>query len=387
MALVSKTFSQIITFTRASTGTYFDSAGVLQSAAIDTPRLDYNPSTLAAQGLLIEEARTNLVLQSQDFATTWTATASPTITTDTTAAPDGTTTADTIASTSSSSYVAQTITFTGDGTKAYSFFIKAGTSGNTRIFIRDATAGVSRGQVDIVWTGGVPSPTVTNGSLQSLQSCPNGWYRVSVIADSVVAANSNQFRIQPDNVSGTGDIIIWGFQAENGAFSTSYIPTTTTALTRSADVASVNTLSPWFNATEGTLFTEYSRYTNASAGRIATFSNGTNQNQIRINASVSTNIRPDWQVLTGGSVEANVIGAVEVAVNAVGKTAGRYATNNFQQATNGTLGTPDTIGTVPSVTTLHLGGNEVAGNLNGWLRRLTFYPRTLVNGDLQAITA
>ncbi len=49
MALVCKPFGDIITFTRASTATYFDSTGTLQSAAIDSPRLDYNPSTLAAQ--------------------------------------------------------------------------------------------------------------------------------------------------------------------------------------------------------------------------------------------------------------------------------------------------------------------------------------------------
>src|SRR6187551_3404122 len=53
-----------ITFTRASTATYFDSAGVMQTAATNAPRWDYDPATLALRGLLIEEARTNVIVSS-----------------------------------------------------------------------------------------------------------------------------------------------------------------------------------------------------------------------------------------------------------------------------------------------------------------------------------
>ena len=390
MALTCKPFGDIITFTRASTATYFDSAGVLQSAAIDAPRFDYNPSTLAARGLLIEEARTNLLLQSEDFSTTWTTSASPTITTNTTVAPDGTTTADTITSTSTSSYVAQIVTFTGDGTKTYSIFIKAGTSGNTRLSIRDTTALVSRGQADITWAGSVPSVSVTNGSLQALQACPNGWYRLQVIVDSVIAANTNQLRIQPDNTVGTGSVIFWGAQIENAAFSTSYIPTTTTALTRSADVASVNTLTPWFNSSQGTLFTEalLVQPPSTTVNQLSALSDNTNNNRIQLGASTASSGNLNFLITDTSVLQANpLVGSIST----VGphKAAGGYLVNSVQVAVNGALGTEDTSATIPaSISVLNIGaaGNpNTRGNL--WVRRITYYPRRLSNAELQSLTS
>lgn len=53
-----------ITFARATTATFIGSDGLIQSAAIDAPRFDYDPVTLAAKGLLVEETRTNLLLNS-----------------------------------------------------------------------------------------------------------------------------------------------------------------------------------------------------------------------------------------------------------------------------------------------------------------------------------
>jgi hypothetical protein len=58
-----------ITFTRASNATYFDANGVLQTAANDAPRFDHDPATGESRGLLIEEARTNLLLNSATLAT------------------------------------------------------------------------------------------------------------------------------------------------------------------------------------------------------------------------------------------------------------------------------------------------------------------------------
>ena len=51
-------------FARASTGTYFDKNRVLQTAAVNTPRINWNPETGVFEGVLVEPERTNLLLNS-----------------------------------------------------------------------------------------------------------------------------------------------------------------------------------------------------------------------------------------------------------------------------------------------------------------------------------
>jgi hypothetical protein len=61
--------NNLTTFTRSSTGTYFDANGVLQSAPAGVARFDHNPETGESLGLLMEEARTNLLLNSATLST------------------------------------------------------------------------------------------------------------------------------------------------------------------------------------------------------------------------------------------------------------------------------------------------------------------------------
>jgi hypothetical protein len=61
--------TNLITFTRASNATFIDSNGLIQTATTNTPRFDHNPATGESLGLLIEEQRVNLLLNSETLAT------------------------------------------------------------------------------------------------------------------------------------------------------------------------------------------------------------------------------------------------------------------------------------------------------------------------------
>lgn len=70
--IAADTYSNALTFTRASTATYIDANGVMQTAAVDVPRFDY---TNGVRQALVEGAATNLFLNSatgvtQDITTT-----------------------------------------------------------------------------------------------------------------------------------------------------------------------------------------------------------------------------------------------------------------------------------------------------------------------------
>lgn len=68
--LMESSTPSLMTFTRSSIAKYFDAMGVLRDAAVDTPRIDYDPLTGECKGLLIEESRTNLLTYSSTFRAT-----------------------------------------------------------------------------------------------------------------------------------------------------------------------------------------------------------------------------------------------------------------------------------------------------------------------------
>jgi hypothetical protein len=393
------TGAQLVTFTRASSGTYVDSTGTIRTATTNEARFDHNPVTSESLGLLVEEQRTNLLLQSEDFSTTW-ATISASLSTNTTTAPDGTLTADTVtASSSTGGRVQQNVSFTGDGDKAVSVWLKAGTAPSSRIRIDDSTAGfVNRILLTVTWTNGVASVVADNGTLQGVDAFPNGWYRIRGLAVGVVAANTNRYRIEADSTNGTGSVIAWGAQAENGTFTTSYIPTGASAVTRSADVASItdgpsgSNLTSWLNVNEGSFFAEAQSFqTTATANFAFAISDGTLNNRIDLNVRAgSLGGASRGIVQSGGSTSFDTgnIATPAFTPNLVYRQAIGYQLDNFVHVFNGNTPKTDVSGAVPVAMTILDIGSRASSSLflNGHIRRLTFWPTRLANSTHQSIT-
>jgi hypothetical protein len=209
-------------------------------------------------GYLAEGARTNYVLQSQALENNsyWQTAGNVTVTANTTVAPDGTTTADTIteAATTATHRLSanNNVGFASAVSTPYtiSVFSKKGTRDWHALWFTNNT-GTSQAQAWFnVSTGAVGTVTTTGSdwsgaTARLIQALPNGWYRWSLTATTSGDFAGNVFAFlamaDADGVpSYTGDAaqtsIMWGAMVEAGAFASTYIPTTTVAVARNADV-------------------------------------------------------------------------------------------------------------------------------------------------------
>ncbi len=393
-----------VTFTRASTATYFDSTGTLQSAAIDAPRFDFNPSTLAAQGLLIEESRTNSIRNNTmqgavagtpgTLPTNWNVSGLGTLTQQVvgTGTVNGINYVDIrLSGTTSTTQVAirfdfnNVIAAANGQTWAFSWWqsVVAGSTANLTpqapsMLFYDAGAG---------FLGGIGFTAATFNSTSNFTRQ----------SGSATIATANTAFIQPQInflfASGAAIDITLRIglpQLEQGAFATSVIPTTTTALTRAQDRAVVNTISPWYNSVAGTIYAEFSLTLPASGGNQFFTQTSDNSYNNRIVNNISSTAFPNTSTVSGGTSDGFASTAGAVTANTTVKVAAAYASNDLAISLNGgTVATDNTV-TIPSGLTRfdlgsdHLGFNNVKA---GYLRRITYYPTRLSNAQLQAITA
>ena len=400
---------QRITFTRASTATYVDSGGLIQTAAANEARIDHDPVTGASLGLLLEESRTNNTNNSEVLTDTgggvgaWTANA--------TTAPDGNSTADLWIPVSG--FVdrnAATLSNSINGNNSVltaSVFVKKKELRYAHIaFLSSATYYTRLFDLDtgeFVKEYSFGSPTQTSSTVTAL---PNGWYRLSVSKYVSNTETTARLQVGSTDVSnpshpygqvtyvadGTSGMYFWGAQLEQGAFPTSYIPTSGSTVTRAADAASITgtNFSSWYNSSAGTVFTKFkSQYPD---GEPTTIFEGQARSTIRIFAFTNYN-RVQFQYGSTGVYSND--GASGYPTESDFSSAALFYTDDGTNSSFGGSyqGFPVKSGTGTGGVTISsfifapfTGASGALQASSAHLSRFTYYPTRLPDATLQALT-
>lgn len=391
-----------ITFTRASSATRVNSSGLIESVSSNVARFDYDPVTLACKGLLIEEARTNLLLRSEEFDNNaaWSKSRS-TVTANATTSPDGTVNADKLVedttATNTHRVYQQASKAASSLTRTFSVYLKASERTFSRITVADNIEGVTA-RVDIDLSAGtIGAATVSGGSTitspsATISAAGSGWYRVTLTATFDATITSPGAFVFVCNalggVSYTGDgssgIFVWGAQWEDGSWATSYIPTTSATVTRAVDVPTITgtNFSSWFNQTAGTIHVE-ARSPGSGTRVVWQADDNTANNRYTLYTS-GTSLKFD--VVSGGVTQASLtLGTI--TANTKFKAAVAFAANDIAGVLNGGTVQTDASATLPTVDRMRLGADTTGNVLTEHIERLVTYGTRESNVQLQALTA
>jgi hypothetical protein len=362
------------------------------------PRFDYDPVTLAPRGLLIEEARTNLITYSEQFDNAAWSKTNSTVTANVTASPDGTTNADKLIdnATNATHSISQIFSATSGTSYTFTLYAKAAELSwiavqfNSAIF---ADASARTAYVNLS-TGAIG--TLTGAPTVSVANAANGWRRVTITVAATLTATGSVFvyLANADNGAayagtGTSGVFLYGAQVEAGAFATSYIPTVASTVSRSADVATMTgtNFSSWFNASAGTFIADFDvgGVDTTRRRKVWNGSDAGNQRLALRALDVSVNY-PLAAIGTGTSVVA-LIGTALTA-NTATRVAVAYGANSALSQNGATPNTDANANSV-SIASFAIGCEQTVGSeqLNGHMRAIAYYNTRLPNTQLQTLTA
>jgi hypothetical protein len=383
-------FEDITGRTDQSTPSEYVSVGVLSApyhgAGVDGVEYFNTDLTGAAipaatnLGYLAEPAATNLCLQSESFGTTWVP-STATVTTNQTASPTGEVTADLLTNTGGGgSRLTQAGIIATSTTHTYSIYVKASVGTSFTLLLYNATGAAVVASVDVNLTTGATTNVVGTVAVSAIV---NSWWRVSVTNSSGITAGNSltAYAYAGSSAGAVGSAVyLWGAQVELGSSATSYIPTTTVAVARNADVLTYPSAGN-VSDTAGTLYCEAAQ--NGTAGArsfVQVFASAGNVNQIYSSAGL-------FGFTGNAGTQANINAGITVTSGSIIKTAYRWGANNFAISANGAAAVTDTSGSVPSgLTTIYVGTDNTPSPLSGTIRNVRTWNRALSSSELQAIT-
>ena len=379
MTKVHDNATDIITFARlqaqntTSGSSYLGSDGLLKFAAEDEPRIEYAADG-SLKGLLIEELRTNLVPYSEDFSNAaWTKQGSTAIDSTLVTGPDGTLSGRRLLNFDSETgdRLIETVSIS-NATLTGSIWVK-GEGANVG---KDITLVVKR-------SGGTFVADTLDHTLSS------EWVRLDGTFTQLPDSTGASLVLKnPDNGNEASEVLIYGAQLEAGSFATSYIPTSGSQQTRSADVASIPVTAFGYNDQAGTVVVEYSTfhtYTGSPYPRVVNLS--------QVGAASRTGVEI-LGYLNNTTFEVYNLGANQSSAGSGtgggGTVAIAFAQDNIQAAKDGSLvGATDTSATIVPYTDMFIGMSNAFGSnhISGHIKSLSYFPRRLTNTQLQELTS
>lgn len=401
----SRTLDPRITFTRTSTATVMGREGLIEIVPANTPRFDhrYVNGEIESLGLLIEESRSNLLTGSEDFGPSyWVPLNSVSTSLNAIVSPDGNTTADKFIENTNTTHkvLARNFTLTASTTYTYSLFVKVAERNALMIHVRKSDYSDRFGASFNLSTQVVTTETSGLGVLNStdIKKYPNDWYRISItgnigtntsaVVTMYLIGSGSAFDIGYTG-DGTSGLYIWGAQLEQGAFPTSYIPTSGSTATRTADNASMvgENFSSWYNQTEGTFLGNVRREYAVPASDYPVIIDARVPNTDLIQFSYLTEGLAGCYILTNSTVQSELYPGSLSGVRRR-RICLAYANNNFGLVVNGGTLFIDNVGTPPSnLNAMYIGSVQGSSQiLNGTIAQLTYYPRRLTNTQLQTLT-
>lgn len=387
-----------ITFARAgNTATRVNSAGNIEAVSADVARFDYDPITLVCRGLLVEETRVNQCLQSLNLAasSSWAAN-SLSYTANQLTAPNGNLEAALYneGTASAQHYVNNAASSVTSGTTyTASVYVKAGTVQWFQIPLSSGTFGTNAwGNFDVV--NGVVG-NKGSAATTSIVAAGNGWWRciISAPATATISAatlqiafcgNTNTASRLPSTTGTSKTMYVWGAQVEAGAFATSYIPTTSAAVTRNADVATITgtNFSNWWQANKGGVLVRARPSTVSGTRPWVQFDDGTANEIITLRGNTTN---PELYIVDGGAAQVQ-IDAGTIAANTVYRFAAGWKLNECAASINGGNSVLDGQATIPTVTQARL-GSDGTNYLNGHIQTIEYYNFKPTNETLQQLSS
>lgn len=376
-------------FERNSIATRVNAEGLIETVAVDVPRLDYpilNGVVQSCPALLLEPSRRNDFTYSELSSGTSNAgfayiSTTATVTANDIVSPSGAVTGAKLTTTTANNIFDFYKLYTTESDDlTYSLFVKKGDIGLIELSI--IGAGVSSGTA-VTFNLDEESYGTLGGDVISafITNYGNGWYRVGITSsDSPIGSPVQRVRFP-----NAGYMYVWGIQLEAGSYATSYIPTAGTTVERAAEVCNGAGTSAEFNDSEGVLFAEIADFSNDSFRQL-TISSGSNTNAVSIMNTTTLN-----QVLcfvnSGGVTQASISTTVNNTKD-LNKVAIKYKTNDFSVFVNGFKTGVDTSGITPvGLDRLNFDNGAGGGAVYGKTKQLIAFDAALTDEQLEDLTS